>query len=204
KSRGLATPTESNTESLQLRPATTADLDGIAAILSADAASDSEPDYRYPYRTQYPEDYLKWGMKRIEGFLGQPEKYAVLVVVSGSHPVPFAYAVWDIAVTTPSKDASGLVLRGYAEQHLYLAFIATHPDFRRRGAASLLCRWGMDRAAARGWPVTLFASAVGKKTYDSLGFDTLGTETVQVEGDEDKFYAVCMEWRANQVNAKAE
>ncbi|KAF8174633.1 hypothetical protein K438DRAFT_1980099 [Mycena galopus ATCC 62051] len=26
-----------------------------------------------------------------------------------------------------------------------------------------------------------------KKTYGSLGFDTLGTETVQVEGEEDKF-----------------
>ncbi|KAF8150313.1 acyl-CoA N-acyltransferase, partial [Mycena galopus ATCC 62051] len=197
-----------------LRPATTADFDAIAAILSAD----SEPDYRYPYRTQYPEDYLKWGMKRIEGFLDQPEKYAVLVVVSELHPVPFAYAVWDIAATTPSKDASdgGIDVRRdanparlrefrrvlaaaskayfgrYAEQHLYLALIATHPDFRRRGAASLLCRWAMDRAAASGWPVTLFATALGKKTYDSLGFATLGTETIQVEGEEDKFYAVCM------------
>ncbi|KAF8150320.1 acyl-CoA N-acyltransferase [Mycena galopus ATCC 62051] len=220
--------TENKSERPQLRPATTADLDAIAAILSADAASYSEPDYRYPYRTHYPEDYLKWGMKRIEGFLDQPEKYAVLVVVSESHPVPFAYAVWDIAATTPSKDASddGIDERRdanparlrefrrvlaaaskayfgrYAEQHLYLAFIATHPDFRRRGAASLLCRWGMDRAAASGWPVTLFATALGKKTYDSLGFATLGTETIQVEGEEDKFYSVCMEWRASQVNGK--
>ncbi|KAF8130510.1 hypothetical protein K438DRAFT_1886396 [Mycena galopus ATCC 62051] len=197
-------PTANKTECLQLRPATTADLEAIAAILSADAASYSEPDYRYPYRTQYPEDYLKWGMKRIEGFLGQPEKYAVLVVVSESHPVPFTYAVWDIAVTTPSKDASDdginerrdanpARLREFcrvlaaASKHLYLAFIATHPDLRRCGR-----------------PVTLFASAVGKKTYDSLGFDTLGTETVQVEGEEDKFYAVCMEWRSSQVNGKAE
>ncbi|KAF8124854.1 hypothetical protein K438DRAFT_1892698, partial [Mycena galopus ATCC 62051] len=151
-----------------------------------------------------PEDYLTWGMKRINSFFPQPEKYVVLVVVSESHPVPFTYAVWDIAVTTPSKDTGddGINERrdadpprlrefrrflaaafkayfGRYEQHLYLAFIAMHPDFRRHGAASLLCR---------GWPVTLFASAVGKKTLDSLGFDTLGAETVQVKGEEDKFY----------------
>ncbi|KAF8150279.1 hypothetical protein K438DRAFT_2027249 [Mycena galopus ATCC 62051] len=202
-------PTANQTECLQLRPATTADLEAIAAILSADAASYSEPDYRYPYRTQYPEHYLKWGMKRIEGFLGQPEKYAVLVVVSESHPVPFAYAVWDIAVTTPSKDASDDGINERRDRNTSGVTPSSTSIWRssRRtrtcGAASLLCRWGMDRAAAKGRPVTLFASAVGK-TYDSLGFDTLGTETVQVEGEEDKFYVVCMEWRSSQVNGKAE
>ncbi|KAF8150264.1 hypothetical protein K438DRAFT_1865827, partial [Mycena galopus ATCC 62051] len=167
------------------------------------AASYSEPATHTAHNL---EDSLKWGMKRIDGFLAQPEKYAVLIVASESHPVPFASAVWDIAVTTPSKEASDdginerrdanlARLREFRCQQLYLVFIATHPDFRHRGSTSLLCR---------GWPVTLFASAVGKKTYDSLGFDTLGTETVQVEGEEDKFYAMCMEWKASWVNVKAE
>ncbi|KAF8150327.1 hypothetical protein K438DRAFT_2027271 [Mycena galopus ATCC 62051] len=51
----VARPDENKSERLQLRAATTADLDAIAAILSADAASYSEPDHRCLYRAQYPE-----------------------------------------------------------------------------------------------------------------------------------------------------
>ncbi|KAF8124862.1 hypothetical protein K438DRAFT_1791460 [Mycena galopus ATCC 62051] len=103
-----------------------------AAFLSSGGGSKkaearrSQKDYHYPYRAQYPEDYLKWGTKKIE-------KYRImLVVMSESHPV--------YAMTLSTSGGTRIRLACaiseayfgcYAEQHLYLAFIATHPDFRR-------------------------------------------------------------------------
>ncbi|KAK7703215.1 hypothetical protein SLS64_009191 [Diaporthe eres] len=74
----------------------------------------------------------------------------------------------------------------YQSHHLHLRILATHPDFQRRGAASALCRWGIDYAGERKQPVTLFASPMGQKLYTHLGFDYLGTVPVQVEGEDEK------------------
>lgn len=74
----------------------------------------------------------------------------------------------------------------YQSNHPHLRIIATHPEFQRRGAASALCRWGMEHARARKEPVTLFASPTGQKLYTHLGSDYLGTAPVQVEGEHEK------------------
>ncbi|KAG6354228.1 hypothetical protein INS49_004832 [Diaporthe citri] len=74
----------------------------------------------------------------------------------------------------------------YQSHHLHLRILATHPDFQRRGAASALCRWGVEYAGERKQPGTLFASPMGRKLYTYLGFKYLGTVPVQVEGEDEK------------------
>jgi predicted acetyltransferase len=74
----------------------------------------------------------------------------------------------------------------YQSNQLHLRVLATHPDFQRRGAGSALCRWGMEYAGDRGQPVTLLSSPMGQQLYSYLGFDYLGTVTVQVEGEAEK------------------
>ncbi|KAI7779891.1 hypothetical protein LA080_000214 [Diaporthe eres] len=69
----------------------------------------------------------------------------------------------------------------YQSHHLHLRILATHPDFQRRGAASALCRWGIEYAGERKQPVTLFASPMGQKLYTYLGFDYLGTSVRMME-----------------------
>lgn len=74
----------------------------------------------------------------------------------------------------------------YQSHYLHLRILATHPDFQRRGAASALCRWGIEHAGERKQPVTVFASPMGQKLYIYLGFEYLGTVPVQVEGEDEK------------------
>ena len=71
---------------------------------------------------------------------------------------------------------------GNAQVHLWL--LATHPDFRRRGAATRLCQWGLDQAALRG-PVctTVLASQMGKALYTELGFSLDGSFIVRVDDE---------------------
>lgn len=85
----------------------------------------------------------------------------------------------------------------YKTCHCHLRILATHPDFQRRGAASALCRWGMENARERGVPVTVLASPMGEKIYGHLGFQYLGSVPVQVEGEEGKLSIGCWVYHAS-------
>ncbi|KAI8626342.1 hypothetical protein F5Y19DRAFT_227121 [Xylariaceae sp. FL1651] len=136
-----------------------------------------------------------------------------------TRPVPIALAVWDVSVTTESRGGDGGInerrdanpehvkefartldaafqkyFSGYAEQQFNLWLLTTHPSFRRRGAGSMLTRWGMDAAAQWKWPVTVLASPMGEKLYTALGFKTLGNVIVQVDGEEEKLVVSCLVW----------
>ncbi|MCJ1454531.1 hypothetical protein MMC28_004884 [Mycoblastus sanguinarius] len=54
--------------------------------------------------------------------------------------------------------------------YMYLADIATAPPARRQGAASLLLKWGIDRADASGIPCYLQGSPEGASLYQKHGF----------------------------------
>lgn len=69
--------------------------------------------------------------------------------------------------------------------HIRLRILATHPDYRRRGAGTKLCNWGIDLAVKNQTYISVFASPMGKKLYARLGFKELAVVVVQVEGEEE-------------------
>ncbi|KAH8821867.1 hypothetical protein F5884DRAFT_104897 [Xylogone sp. PMI_703] len=73
----------------------------------------------------------------------------------------------------------------WAEKQVNLSSLVVHPDFRLRGGGTMLMKWGMTRATAKGWPVTLCASPMGRLLYEYLGFEKIASEVVQVEGEEE-------------------
>lgn len=72
----------------------------------------------------------------------------------------------------------------YADTQLYLGMLACHPDYQRRGAGKELVCWGLDKAEAEGLDVTLFASPMGSRLYEALGFKEAGGFRTQVEGED--------------------
>lgn len=62
----------------------------------------------------------------------------------------------------------------------------THPDFRRRGAGTMICKWGIKQAVDTNRHLTLCATPMGKLLYLSLGYKSLGKIVVQIEGEEEK------------------
>lgn len=81
----------------------------------------------------------------------------------------------------------------YEKKQIHLVWLITHPDFRRRGAATMLCNWGREEAIKRGWMWTVIASPMGKSVYEHLGCDLLGTETVRVPGEVENVVIYMME-----------
>ena len=59
----------------------------------------------------------------------------------------------------------------------------------------MLSGWGMDKAAEKGWIITVLASPMGKMLYEYLGYTTVGSATVQVEGENDRLTVYCLEYQ---------
>ncbi|KAK7414081.1 hypothetical protein QQX98_007024 [Neonectria punicea] len=139
---------------------------------------------------------------------------------------PISVGVWDVAVETKSKggdrginerkDANPQHMRAYAaaaargfEAHyakygndqLNLSMLVTHPDFRRRGAATMLCNWGQKKSVETGRVLTVMASPMaspmGNSLYLSLGCKLVGSVVAQVDSEEDKVDIDILEKEAN-------
>lgn len=80
--------------------------------------------------------------------------------------------------------ASYFAWLGRDQIHLWL--LCTRPAFRRRGAATQLCRWGLSLAARQRVYTTVLASPMGKKLYEELGFELNGSFIIRVEGEKEK------------------
>ncbi|ESZ92732.1 hypothetical protein SBOR_6897 [Sclerotinia borealis F-4128] len=78
---------------------------------------------------------------------------------------------------------------------LYLNLMGTHPTYRRRGYASQLLRWGIERAERDNAPLSLSASPMGEPTYLACGFEEIGRVDLVVEGDYEKQELVQMVYR---------
>lgn len=50
----------------------------------------------------------------------------------------------------------------------------THPDYHRRGAASMLVKWGCELADSEGLPAYVSASREGAPLYARFGFVDCG------------------------------
>ncbi|KAH8587933.1 hypothetical protein B0O99DRAFT_485803, partial [Bisporella sp. PMI_857] len=61
----------------------------------------------------------------------------------------------------------------------------TDVQYRRRGAATTLIKWGTDKADQEGLPCRVEASPMAKPVYASCGFKELGPWGVQVNGQEE-------------------
>ncbi|TAQ86575.1 hypothetical protein B7494_g5096 [Chlorociboria aeruginascens] len=73
----------------------------------------------------------------------------------------------------------------FQSHRMHLQWLATLPDYCRRGFGSALVRWGMDRAARDGVALTLVASPQGFELYRKLGFRYLGDQMAKVQGEEE-------------------
>lgn len=60
--------------------------------------------------------------------------------------------------------------------------LGTHPNFRRRGAASLMLRWGCQQADEAGLPIYIDSSEDGVPVYEKLGFQALSSPVGIPEG----------------------
>lgn len=60
----------------------------------------------------------------------------------------------------------------------------------------MLMEWGLETAKKKEWPVTVFASPMGRLLYAHLGFQDVATEYIQVEDEEDKLTFTVMEFDA--------
>lgn len=94
-------------------------------------------------------------------------------------------------------DCFGKYFEKYAEKQVHLWLMVTRPEWRRRGAGTMLMRWGMENERVldhkERWPITAFASPMGKLLYEHLGFDELATECIQIDGEEEKLTFSVME-----------
>lgn len=75
----------------------------------------------------------------------------------------------------------------HGEDQVHLWLLCTHPSFRRRGAATLLCGWGLDRATEQGQPATVLASPMGKSLYEAVGFRLDGSFVIGIDDEEEHF-----------------
>ncbi|KAH8655549.1 hypothetical protein BX600DRAFT_384994 [Xylariales sp. PMI_506] len=93
-----------------------------------------------------------------------------------------------------SKTKSKLFDSKYRNKQLNLMVLATHPTFRRKGAASMFIEWGKDKSRECISIMTLFASPMGLYIYRKAGFEEVVTVTVQVHGDEERLGLTVMVW----------
>jgi GNAT superfamily N-acetyltransferase len=80
----------------------------------------------------------------------------------------------------------------YGKEQAHLWLLATHPDFRRRGAGTMLCNWGKEQAMKTGCMLTVFASPMGKRLYQELGYTLVGSVKVQVDDEDEKLQVACL------------
>jgi predicted N-acetyltransferase YhbS len=63
---------------------------------------------------------------------------------------------------------------------LGLDTLTTLPQAQRRGAASLLLQWGIERAAKDGLPIFLYAEPQGHALYKRFGFVEIKGQVIRI------------------------
>ncbi|MGV3722741.1 MAG: GNAT family N-acetyltransferase [Actinomycetota bacterium] len=140
----------------------TASLTGVLALAAPSAlevtlAATPSEEWLSIYNSTHADDDAAVQVRRdIMSRVGPPSAFA-LVCLDGR----------------PAAVGQGVVERG----HLGLFSMSTHPDFRRRGAATAilrtLCEWGRIHAAAQVYLQVMDESTEALALYGKLGFRTL-------------------------------
>ncbi|KAK3390098.1 hypothetical protein B0H63DRAFT_464781 [Podospora didyma] len=85
-------------------------------------------------------------------------------------------------------------------EQMHLQVLATHPDYQRRGHATSLCNWAIERVREeRLKDMSVMASPMGYGLYTKLGFETVATFPIQVPGEEEKLTLVAMMYTPSQI-----
>ncbi|PGH01464.1 hypothetical protein AJ79_07902 [Helicocarpus griseus UAMH5409] len=63
-----------------------------------------------------------------------------------------------------------------------LSYIGTDPKHQRRGAATMLIRWGMERSMSENVPIQLESTMIAWPLYEKLGFQAKANICMQLEG----------------------
>lgn len=189
------------------------------------------PEEHYKYTKMYYAEYLKTtfaGQNTImvaeAPDLENPEKTKVIALSiwdnpGNREPNPDIPAVAPPKNHPERKDCSPARLKAYSEatmkarkeifvgrfgeRQLSLRQMATLPDYWRRGAASKLLTWGMERARNEDVAVTMFAGRMGNQLYSKFGFKELGRVKVQVPGETEFIYEIAMAWDLHEEVAKS-
>jgi len=85
----------------------------------------------------------------------------------------------------------------YGSDQVYLALLATHPDYQGRGFGERQCLLGIERAREISLPVTLMATPAGYQVYHSLGFKSLTNFTISTVDADDLFWFEVMRYDTN-------
>lgn len=72
---------------------------------------------------------------------------------------------------------------GERKEHWFMQKLCVEPQFRRQGIATILLKWGQDRAREENLFIYLMASAEGMAFYLNAGF-VLAATCVMVEPDD--------------------
>ncbi|KAF5575367.1 gnat family protein [Fusarium subglutinans] len=92
------------------------------------------------------------------------------------------------------KARKDIFVSRFGERQLSLRQMATLPDYWKRGAASKLLSWGMERARNEGVAIPMFAGNMGKLLYAKFGFKELGRVKIQAPGESEVIYEIAMAW----------
>lgn len=82
--------------------------------------------------------------------------------------------MWDVVPTTLFDKPQGL------------SFIGTHPDWERRGAASMLIRWAIQKCCEEHYHAYLESTPVASALYLRLGF--VPTDKISMSLDDGSVY----------------
>lgn len=73
-----------------------------------------------------------------------------------------------------------------------LTFIGTNPQYERRGAATSLMQWGLDRCRKGNIPAYLESTLNAVPFYERLGFKTVNKVSIVLEGSVTYEEACCL------------
>jgi predicted N-acetyltransferase YhbS len=73
----------------------------------------------------------------------------------------------------------------FGSRQLWLTTLAVHPEYQRYGIGAAIVNWGVELAESERVPIALFATPLGKKLYLKFGFEDVGSERVQVDGEDE-------------------
>ncbi|TDZ27371.1 putative transcriptional regulatory protein [Colletotrichum spinosum] len=179
-------------QTLRLEPVT---VDDVPSLTQVWFAAFTDPDLRRLW-PDTPGVRKWWDDANRHDILNKPFQRYVKVVDTASADTTgrariAAFAKWDLSMPDqrgrryppwcddmPRDVCDEFIQREEAERkrvmgdekHYYLDTVATHPDYQRRGAGSMLVKWGCERADEDGVGAYVDASKAGAPLYQRHGF----------------------------------